>query len=259
VQLVDVGTRPRAGSVAMLIKSMVRHPHIGGVCGEIAVRDMRMYNFLEAAQHFEYKLSHVMDKSMESVFGYISVLPGAFSAYRFRAIRGTPLGAYFRVEETSLGRMGPFLANMYLAEDRVLSFETVGKKATKDQNSAWTLHYVKNAVADTDVPSTLTELVKQRRRWLNGSFFALVYYISHFGRVLQGGHSYTRRIAFIIQFLYQTLNLLMGWFLVATLFLSLEVVFASSFDALSYGDELHFCFTLSCVLPMPCQQRCVPT
>ena len=39
------------------------------------------------------QLSHVMDKSMESVFGYISVLPGAFSAYRFRAIRGQPLGA----------------------------------------------------------------------------------------------------------------------------------------------------------------------
>lgn len=169
--------------MAKLVKAMVRNPHLGGVCGEIAVRDLRVYNFLEAAQHFEYKLSHVMDKAMESVFGYISVLPGAFSAYRFRAIRGMPLGAYFRVEETSLKQMGPFLANMYLAEDRVLSFETVGKKNKRNQTaSAWTLHYVKGAVADTDVPGTLTELVKQRRRWLNGSFFSLLYYIMHFGR-----------------------------------------------------------------------------
>ena len=56
---------------------------------------------------------------MESVFGYVSVLPGAFSAYRWKAIRGEPLNAYFYVEENSVKEMGPFMANMYLAEDRV--------------------------------------------------------------------------------------------------------------------------------------------
>ncbi len=39
---------------------------VGGVCGEIAVRDPRMYNMIESAQHFEYKLSHVMDKGAYS-------------------------------------------------------------------------------------------------------------------------------------------------------------------------------------------------
>ncbi len=56
---------------------------------------------------------------MESVFGYVSVLPGAFSAYRWKAIRGEPLNAYFYLEENSVKEMGPFMANMYLAEDRV--------------------------------------------------------------------------------------------------------------------------------------------
>ncbi len=56
---------------------------------------------------------------MESVFGYVSVLPGAFSAYRWKAIRGEPLNSYFYVEENSVKEMGPFMANMYLAEDRV--------------------------------------------------------------------------------------------------------------------------------------------
>jgi len=81
--------------------------------------------------------------------------------------------------------MGPFIANMYLAEDRVLSFETVGKafnKRSSHREVPWTLHYVKGAVADTDVPDTLTELIKQRRRWLNGSFFSLLYYIMHFNK-----------------------------------------------------------------------------
>ena len=57
--------------------------------------------------------------AMESVFGYVSVLPSAFSAYRWKAIRGEPLNAYFTVEESSVKDMGPFLTNLYLAEDRV--------------------------------------------------------------------------------------------------------------------------------------------
>ena len=32
-------------------------------------------------------------------------------------------------------------------------------------NERWTMHYVKNATAVTDVPMTLTDLMKQRRRW----------------------------------------------------------------------------------------------
>lgn len=55
---------------------------------------------LTAFQHFEYKSSNIFDKPFESVFGYISVLPSAFCAYRYEAILGEPLAMYLN------GRLG---------------------------------------------------------------------------------------------------------------------------------------------------------
>ena len=93
-------------------------------------------NPLVAAQNFEYKMSNILDKPLESVFGYISVLPGAFSAYRYKALLGKPLEMYFKGETMHGGGSdgaGLFERNMYLAEDRILCFEIVTKR-----KEAWT-------------------------------------------------------------------------------------------------------------------------
>jgi len=86
-------------------------------------------------------MSNILDKSLESVFGFISVLPGAFSAYRYVALLDEspgygPLSAYFKGE--LLDDSNIFEANNYLAEDRILCFELVSKR-----NEKWTLKYIK--------------------------------------------------------------------------------------------------------------------
>ena len=47
------------------------------------------------AQYVEYKMSHFIDKSAESILGIVSVLPGAFSGYWYEAIWKEPLDAFF--------------------------------------------------------------------------------------------------------------------------------------------------------------------
>jgi chitin synthase len=58
-------------------------------------------------------MSNILDKPLESSFGYISVLPGAFSAYRYAALQGLPLQQYFKGEQMHDGD-NIFAANMYL-------------------------------------------------------------------------------------------------------------------------------------------------
>ncbi|KAH7916371.1 chitin synthase-domain-containing protein [Hygrophoropsis aurantiaca] len=139
--LLDVGTKPTGTSIYELWKCFDKHSNVGGACGEICVDtgkacSLLLTSPLAASQNFEYKMSNILDKPLESVFGYISVLPGAFSAYRYKALLNGPdgkgpLASYFRGEMLHGGGSdgaGLFERNMYLAEDRILCFEIVTKK-----------------------------------------------------------------------------------------------------------------------------------
>ncbi|KFH67905.1 chitin synthase [Podila verticillata NRRL 6337] len=227
--LLDVGTRPGPTSIYQLWKAFDLNSNVAGACGEIkpvkGPGARNLLNPLVAAQNFEYKMNNILDKPLESVIGYISVLPGAFSAYRYKALLTSPetpnegpLISYFKGEKPSADS-GIFDANMYLAEDRILCFELVAKR-----NYAWTLRYVKAAWAATDVPDTVPELVSQRRRWLNGTFFVALFSIAHFGKIYKSDHAYWRKLLFHLQFLYNLLNIIFSWFAIANIYLTFYIL-----------------------------------
>ncbi|KAJ6614281.1 glycosyltransferase family 2 protein [Mycena sp. CBHHK59/15] len=228
--LIDAGTKPGHKSIYYLWEAFYNDPNLGGCCGEIHAMikgGRKLLNPLVAAQNFEYKMSNILDKPLESSFGYVSVLPGAFSAYRYRAILGRPLEQYFHGDHSLADRLGPkgiygmniFTKNMFLAEDRILCFELVAKA-----NDRWTLTYVKPSKAETDVPETAVELIGQRRRWLNGSFAASVYALVNFFMFYKSGHGIFRMFFLHIQALYNIFSLIFSWFALANIWLTFSII-----------------------------------
>ncbi|KAJ5639493.1 chitin synthase I [Penicillium longicatenatum] len=225
--LLDAGTKPGKDSIYHLWKAFDLDPMCGGACGEIKVmlsHGKKLLNPLVAGQNFEYKLSNILDKPLESAFGFITVLPGAFSAYRFVALQNDkngqgPLERYFAGEKMHGANAGIFTANMYLAEDRILCFEIVSKRKCR-----WLLRYVKNSTGETDVPDRMAEFILQRRRWLNGSFFAAVYAIAHFYQIGRSDHSFMRKFALFIEFIYQTVAMIFAWFGIGNFFLVFHIL-----------------------------------
>lgn len=159
--LLDVGTKPGGNSLYHLWKAFDTDSNVAGACGEIKAMKgkfgQHLLNPLVASQNFEYKMSNIMDKPLESVFGYITVLPGALSAYRYHALQNDhtghgPLSQYFKGETLHGQNADVFTANMYLAEDRILCWELVAKR-----DERWVLKYVKSCYGETDVPGKSLE------------------------------------------------------------------------------------------------------
>ncbi|KAJ5229152.1 hypothetical protein N7489_009860 [Penicillium chrysogenum] len=229
--LIDAGTKPGPKSLLALWQTFYNDKNIGGACGEIHAllghRWEKLLNPLVAAQNFEYKISNILDKPLESSFGYVSVLPGAFSAYRYRAIMGRPLEQYFHGDHTLAQKLGKkgidgmniFKKNMFLAEDRILCFELVAKAGNQ-----WLLTYVKASKGETDVPERPAEFLSQRRRWLNGSFAASLYSIMHFNRIYKSGHSIIRLLLLHVQLVYNICQLVMTWLSLASYWLTSSVI-----------------------------------
>ncbi|KAG5645351.1 hypothetical protein DXG03_006413 [Asterophora parasitica] len=164
-------------------------------------------NPLAASQNFEYKMSNILDKPLESVFGYISVLPGAFSAYRYKALLNGPNGK------------GP-LASYFKGETM--------HGGDSDAGLFGTLKYVKSAKASTDVPASVPEFISQRRRWLNGSLFASIHATVFFFRIWTSGQNFFRKIVLQLEFIYNAVQLLFTWTSLANFYLAFYFLVSSA-------------------------------
>ena len=245
--MLDIGTQMDKYALLKLYAHMEADQNCGGCCGEIEV-DLETPNeggmstwLLQAAQFYEYKLGHTPDKASESFFGFTQVLPGAYSLFRWKAIKGDPLEAFFK-SVTRNDTPTCAEANEYLAEDRIMCLQIYIKKL-----DSYNLAYVPDAKAFTDAPQSMTVLMKQRRRWMNGAMFGTAKVLSNFVNMVsckRTNHGCARKTGMLIFMLYLSTLFLLQFFIVGAMFAAIyaffDQVFASIFASNAQFNKLYY-------------------
>lgn len=135
------------------VTNMVRHfaldgaDRLGAVAGVVRVGN-RATNLLTRWQALEYLTQIGIERSAQDLLGAISIIPGACAAWRKEAILDA--GGY---------------SNITLAEDcdLALTMHHLGWKVTQDDE----------ALAYTEAPQTVDDLLAQRTRWTFGTLQAI--------------------------------------------------------------------------------------
>jgi chitin synthase len=74
------------------------------------------------------------------------------------------------------------------------------------------LQYKSRETGLVDLLSQVPELILQRRRWLNGSFFAAIHSVVHFHYIYRSSHSFLRKFWIHVEMFYHVFNLIFAWF-----------------------------------------------
>ena len=109
------------------------------------------------------------------------------------------------------------------------------------RGDAWVLKYIKSAQGETDVPDTIAEFISQRRRWLNGSFFASTYALRHTLQLRNTSHSRKRVFVLYLQALYNTIHLIFAWLAMGNfwIFMMVRALPSSPFEPLANLSLYH--------------------
>jgi chitin synthase len=91
---------------------------------------------------------------------------------------------------------------------------------------------------------SIPEFISQRRRWLNGAFFAAVYSIVNVKQLWKTDHSLARKILLQIESVYQLLQLIFTYFgLVSSLLLKYQNSWLTTIGKLLPSFLLHCGFS----------------
>ncbi|KAG0057528.1 Chitin synthase, class 2 [Gryganskiella cystojenkinii] len=219
--LTTAGAKIGDGSLYHLWNAFDKNPHCAGACGEIRVAKgllwWKVLNPIIAAQIFEYKVSSVLEKPFESIFGFISVMPSALVAYRYEALLPEPISgkgpltAYFEPDYLVFSEdhreVGEVLEYSYFAEDQILPF-----LVTTRERRQYTMQYVRSAWAETELPAGIGTFLGMKRKWQNRRFFGLIYAVSHTAAIWRSGHHFLRKIWLTLEMIYLGCDTLF-WFL----------------------------------------------
>lgn len=138
---IDADTVFRPDTVSKLMRHF-ENPKIGAVSGNIKV--VNRHKLLTKLQSIEYIVGLNLERRMGDLLDCITVVPGAVGAFR----------------RSAMEQVGGFSFDT-ITEDTDLTFSI--------KEAGYTILYDSEAVAFTEAPATIRDLLKQRFRWTFGT------------------------------------------------------------------------------------------
>jgi cellulose synthase/poly-beta-1,6-N-acetylglucosamine synthase-like glycosyltransferase len=154
--VIDADTIVSPGLIAAFAPHFA-DPRVGAVAGNVKVGNRR--NLLAALQALEYVVALNLDRRAQDVARAMAVVPGAAGAFRVAAVR----------------QVGGYQGDT-VVEDADLTAAL--------QRAGWRIPYEPQAVAWTEAPECLADVVRQRRRWSYGTVQVVA---KHRGALLEPG------------------------------------------------------------------------
>ncbi|HEV2355276.1 MAG TPA: glycosyltransferase, partial [Puia sp.] len=142
---IDADSIFRRSTIARLVRHF-SNPRVGAVSGNTKI--LNRQKLITRLQSLEYIIGFNLDRRLGDLLDCITVVPGAIGAFR----------------RSALYEIGGFRPDT-LAEDTDLTI------AIKE--AAWKIVYDDEAIAYTEAPSRLSQLLKQRYRWTFGTMQAV--------------------------------------------------------------------------------------
>jgi len=204
--IVDADSQVCKGTFIELVRAF-RDPEVAAVAGNIKVLNRR--NWITKCQALEYIASINIFRRAFDVFGSVTVVPGALGAYRREALVS---------------------GGLYDPDTLVEDFD-VTLKALK---SGRVVQASNSAVAYTEAPQKVSELVNQRLRWYRGNFQALW---KHHDAALNSRFGFLQKLSFPFMVLSMTFLPLAGLVNIA----SIIAVIAQGKGMLLVPTLLFFC------------------
>lgn len=250
---IDAGTIIDPSALASLIENMNAKPRVGALAPCVLIPPPKAGGGLaEAWQYMDFMMQKAFGWPFEVLTGHLSVVPGQFSVFRWRALQGTaaerlscpdpssaPIVNYLRGPEDDR----PLEAIMYLAEDRVVSTELVLAR-----NSKWTVEYCAESNATTDACDTFSELLRQRRRWVNSTLACRVSLLSKmFEYLARSDRKASHKASFSLALLAQLILALIDVSAPASFFASVEVLVKVFWDGPSSVVGIKWAFLAAIV------------
>jgi len=131
------------------LKNGVRHfidPEVGAVAGNVKIQNRN--KFLTDLQALEYVEGLNLARSAQGQLRLVNIIPG-------------PIGFFRKIALKDAG----FYSSDTFAEDADLTLKVLA--------TGWKINYEPNAIALTEAPETLHQLLKQRYRWTRGIIQAI--------------------------------------------------------------------------------------